>query len=389
MPVAEIHGTFGGQPEGCSGSPRRRWADIGLTEDVDAYNLLLEPHRRVLRPRARIGLCIEGILASTRPDESDPTESVPDLELPGAATAVLRLVTLFGAENVCLFARARPGGAAQLKTERWLHEICRCCERMGVLRCNIIFCGSTFGPNGKGAAADRLGLSHFVDQSFQGLSSVFSDSAGNISRRAEEQGGVLVHFASGSSSNRDFTAVDSDEVPIAMRRFYRSVESWDGFFRALEDAGIGAPHSDESGSDHGAWPDVAGVAAAGSSASGPYVPRSGSSVKERARGKRRGTRGGAKNRRAGLKGERQVDGGGGDGYLEQPRQTTSAATTTASPASGPDLAPVHPAPVVLPAGSFQGSERPRLQLKPRSTNLGDVGGMASVSEKTRHLFGRS
>lgn len=82
------------------------------------------------------------------------------------------------------------------KTNQWLQGS-NFFKKTGVLADNVVFVSAVNGPDGKGAAAARLGLSHFVDDKWEVLQSVFSDEAGNSGDLVRRFNGVLFHFASG------------------------------------------------------------------------------------------------------------------------------------------------------------------------------------------------
>merc|ERR1719367_1462069 len=106
---------------------------------------------------------------------------------------------MFGPSNVFLVSKVRIGGRMHKRTEQWLHEVSGFFEKTNVPKANIVFVGSVSGPDGKGTAAARLGLSHFVDDKWEVLQSVFSDAAGNSGDLVRHFNGVLFHFASGGA----------------------------------------------------------------------------------------------------------------------------------------------------------------------------------------------
>lgn len=64
---------------------------------------------------------------------------------------------------------------------------------------NVVFVSEVSGPNGKGVASKHLGLSHFVDNKWEVLQSVFADKAGNSGDLVQRFQGFLFHFANGGT----------------------------------------------------------------------------------------------------------------------------------------------------------------------------------------------
>jgi len=174
----------------------------------------------------RIGIDIGGVI--TRDGDPDATIMGSqwnfDWEAPGALNAVERIVKVFGGDNVFLVSKVKPGGAMQRRTEQWLHETMRFCEFTGLPRENIVYCAEMNGPNGKGVVAQRLGLSHFVDDKVACLEAVFHDSAGNSGHLIERFQGLLFHFAKGGAGGPP--ECDLSYVAPMMRRYYKTVASW-------------------------------------------------------------------------------------------------------------------------------------------------------------------
>lgn len=180
---------------------------------------------RQLALGARIGVDIGGVLTQTPSDFRAPGNWEDQIQWAsnGAFEGLTRLVQLFGPQNVFLVSKVHIGGSMHQRVERWLHETCMICQRTGLLRQNIFFTNSKNGYDGKGVVAGRLGLSHFVDDSFEVLESVFSDPCGNAGDDIRAKHGKLFHFASGGTGNR-LPVVEN--VPRSMRPYYCSVLSW-------------------------------------------------------------------------------------------------------------------------------------------------------------------
>lgn len=85
------------------------------------------------------------------------------------------------------------------RTQEWLNEPNGFLERVGIPAGNVVFVSAISGRYGKGAAAAQLGLSHFVDNKWEVLESVFEDKAGNSGDVVQRFDGILFHFASGGA----------------------------------------------------------------------------------------------------------------------------------------------------------------------------------------------
>lgn len=174
---------------------------------------------------SRIGVDVGGVLTKNPTDVPDHKrwEEQVDYAAPGALEGVKRLVQLFGPNNVHIVSKVHLGGSMQHKVEHWLHDTCMVCQRTGLRKDNIHFCESRSGPDGKGKVAQQLRLSHFVDDNFEVLESVFADPCGNSGDEVRRKRGRLFHFARGGSG---------DDLPLArdlsnaMRPYYRSVTGW-------------------------------------------------------------------------------------------------------------------------------------------------------------------
>mmetsp|Transcript_87357 Transcript_87357/g.187323 ORF Transcript_87357/g.187323 Transcript_87357/m.187323 type:complete len:438 (-) Transcript_87357:135-1448(-) len=399
---------------------RRRWADISLNEIELEEDEELEALRQGEgRPAwadfpcspvglalgfspanievPRIGVDIGGVITRARPgaDTDLLVDWGKDHEAPGAFAGLRRLVEIFGRQNVWLVSKVKPGGLMQRKTEHWLHETCRFCDSTGIPRSNVVFCGSINGPSGKGVVAERLGLSHFVDDNFECLLSVFGDRAGNAGHLVEKHRGLLLHFGRNGEGGTSMPSAvcEFGEVPPRMRRFYRAVTDWASLLRAFDSAGL----RKQSGSVGAAMtpPPSRGRDAAAVAAATPASVVAGGTTSSR--NKKRGSRGGARNR------EKASAGHPTSQQVVPPAQAQKspalgapAVTAVAAPESRPPPKPpavpatVLRAPVAAAtaaAPSPPAPSRPRLQLKPRSENLGAVGGKAEVTERTSRIFG--
>jgi len=147
------------------------------------------------------------------------------VEVPGATTGVQAIVEEFGPSNVFLVSKVRLRGKMHSMTKRWLCKAGGFLERTGIPEANVIFVEAVSGRNGKGAVAARLGLSHFVDDKWDVLQSVFSDAAGNSGDLVRHFGGVLFHFAPGGTGKWRFRLPAS--ITSQLHPYYRSVSCWD------------------------------------------------------------------------------------------------------------------------------------------------------------------
>jgi len=201
---------------------RRSWSDYPTTPCFASASTAKAPGTV-----PRIGIDVGGVL--TR--EGDPgymgslDEWDTSWEAPGAFDAVRKIVHVFGPENTFLVSKVKPGGNMHRRMEQWLHVTCRFCEVTGILKENIIFVRSIDGPEGKGVACHRYGLSHFVDDKIEVLKAVFEDEAGNSRHLVERYSGILFHFAKGGWGKMP-PPVDMGELAPMMRRHYKPVANW-------------------------------------------------------------------------------------------------------------------------------------------------------------------
>ena len=107
---------------------------------------------------------------------------------------------------------------------QWLQGPNGFLEKTGILPENVVFVRDRSGPNGKGVMAKRLGLSHFVDNRWDVLQSVFADKAGNSRGLVQSLQGILFHFATGGSG-RWKPAVPQD-MSSELEPHYYAVSGW-------------------------------------------------------------------------------------------------------------------------------------------------------------------
>lgn len=120
-------------------------------------------------------------------------------EVRGAIDAVCLIAELFGARNVFLVSRVRLGGNMHTMTKQCLHKPNGLLEQSKIPADNVVYVSCINGLYGKGVAAKRLGLSHFIDNKEDVLQSVFEDKCGNSGEIVERFDGILFHFASGGT----------------------------------------------------------------------------------------------------------------------------------------------------------------------------------------------
>eukprot|EP00933_Yihiella_yeosuensis_P077581 TRINITY_DN8815_c0_g1_i1.p1 TRINITY_DN8815_c0_g1~~TRINITY_DN8815_c0_g1_i1.p1 ORF type:complete len:293 (+),score=66.30 TRINITY_DN8815_c0_g1_i1:93-971(+) len=149
----------------------------------------------------RIGIDIDGVLTKYHMDgdKGDIDEDWYEKETsatPFAMEAVTELVVQFGADNVFIISKASERGLKK-HLEQWLHETMDICGKTGLLRKNIYFCSDVGGKSGKGAFAQNLGISHFVDDRDENLKAMYLDEAGNTQPQIDRHKGQLFHFAVG------------------------------------------------------------------------------------------------------------------------------------------------------------------------------------------------
>lgn len=175
----------------------------------------------------RIGIDIGGVL--TREGDGTGFNGGDEWdhlwESPGAFDAVGKILSVFGPENTFIVSKVSPGKTIHRKVEKWLHETIGFCQKTGFLKENIIYVPKVDGPDGKGPAAEQLGLAFFIDDKMEALNSVFSDDHGNSGYLVERWGGTLYHFAKGGCG-REEPQVDMDDVKPMMRRYYHATCNW-------------------------------------------------------------------------------------------------------------------------------------------------------------------
>ena len=125
----------------------------------------------------RIGIDVGGVLNKMNNDVDNGWHKDPSSEVNGAIDSVKQLVEIFGSDNV--FIVSKVGRKMQGLTDTWLFKTMKICERTGFKRENVHFCRERSGERGKGNIAKKLGLTHFIDDRPQCLTSVFEDKAGN------------------------------------------------------------------------------------------------------------------------------------------------------------------------------------------------------------------
>jgi len=152
-------------------------------------------------------------------------------EAPDALSSVRRVVEIFGAPNV--FIVSKLGKEMQVLTETWLHETMDVCKQTGLVRENIHFCTRKHGKDGKGAIAQKLKLSHFVDDNFECLESIFSDPVGNSRESVEQFHGKLLLFA---RSGLGSIPPDCPKLPRGMSRYFACVANWKQTMEQLDPA---------------------------------------------------------------------------------------------------------------------------------------------------------
>jgi hypothetical protein len=171
----------------------------------------------------RIGIDIGDVLTSAGKDSL--------WEVPGAIDAVCAVAEIFGSYNVFLVSRVRLGGRMHRMTKQWLERPNGLLERTCIPADNVEFVSTINGSDGKGTAAARLGLSHFVDNKWECLEAVFADPTGNSSEFVRRFDGILFHFASGGTGRW------KPKSPLSTRSkfkpHYCAVSGWSEILRLL------------------------------------------------------------------------------------------------------------------------------------------------------------
>jgi len=174
----------------------------------------------------RIGIDIGGVLLT-----ADMRRCSTVYDVPGGLDAIRIIVDIFGARNVFLVSKVRLGGRMHKRTQQWLTEPDGFLEKVGISPENVVFVSAINGPEGKGVAAARLGLSHFIDDKSDVLESVFADKAGNSGGSVQQFDGILFHFATGGTGRW------KPKAPIGMSRelasHYCPASGWPDVLRVL------------------------------------------------------------------------------------------------------------------------------------------------------------
>jgi len=174
----------------------------------------------------RIGIDIGGVLLT-----ADMRRCSTVYEVPGGLSAIRIIADIFGARNVFLVSKVRLGGRMHQRTQQWLSEPDGFLEKSGIPPGNVVFVSAINGVEGKGVAAARLGLSHFIDDKSDVLESVFADKAGNSGDLVRQFDGILFHFATGGIGRW------KPKAPIGMSRelasHYCPASGWSDVLRVL------------------------------------------------------------------------------------------------------------------------------------------------------------
>lgn len=194
-------------------------AQLSIDEDSssEATSLLERSVSQVLRTDIqppRIGIDIGNVLLKAGKD------------VRGSCRALRAILKFFGVDNVFLVSKVRENSKMHVATKEWLHGPHGFLERTGLPSKNVRFVSEIDGPDGKGAAADMLGLSHFVDDRWEVLQAVFADKAGNSGDLVRRHRGTLFHFACGSKPTRP-------EMSSEMESHYCVVAGWSDVLESL------------------------------------------------------------------------------------------------------------------------------------------------------------
>lgn len=179
-------------------------------------------------PRAeepRIGIDIGDVLTSA------DNHSGTLWDVPGSVEALRAITEIFGSHNVFLVSKVRVGGWMHQRTEEWLHGPRGFLEKVGIPAENVRFVSRIKGRDGKGIAALNLGLSHFVDNKFEVLESIFTDEAGNSREFVQKFDGILFHFASGGTGQ--WKPRPPQRVCSKLGSHYYAVSGWSAVVHCL------------------------------------------------------------------------------------------------------------------------------------------------------------
>lgn len=118
-----------------------------------------------------------------------------------------------------------------VKSKQWLEEPRGLLERAQIPFENIIFVSDVRGRDGKGVAAKRLGLSHFVDNREDVLQAIFEDNVGNSREYVEHFDGILFHFAERGAGK--WKPKPSPSTSQELKAHYCAVSGWEDVLRQL------------------------------------------------------------------------------------------------------------------------------------------------------------
>jgi hypothetical protein len=187
----------------------RNWQEIsdereGTVSELPISNMDMSKSLPGKEPS--IGIDLGGVLNQHNNDVKGDTTNwhlSTTSEAPGAMDGVKELVNRFGAENVHVVSKLTVGSAMETNSKTWLFKTMDICRRTGMLRKNVHFVNDISGPLGKGVIAQKLGLSHFIDDKGGALDAVASDREGNSIESINKHDGQLFHFARSGNKKND------------------------------------------------------------------------------------------------------------------------------------------------------------------------------------------
>eukprot|EP01065_Artemidia_motanka_P035357 TRINITY_DN43281_c0_g1_i1.p2 TRINITY_DN43281_c0_g1~~TRINITY_DN43281_c0_g1_i1.p2 ORF type:complete len:349 (+),score=82.30 TRINITY_DN43281_c0_g1_i1:66-1049(+) len=177
--------------------------------------------------RSRLGIDVGGVLNQHLNDTGGTVDwhTCTSSAAPGMLQAVRFLVSVFRPENVFVVSKLTVGGPQQRRTEHWLTETMDFFNETGMCPANVHFCNCISGPEGKGVVAQKLGLSHFIDDKHEVLESVIGDRAGNSGDcvAAHRGGPTLFHFARSGIGDQP---PRRPRLSSALDKYYVGVANW-------------------------------------------------------------------------------------------------------------------------------------------------------------------
>lgn len=152
--------------------------------------------------------------------------------VPQAVDGVRGLVKIFGAQNVFIVSKVKLHGPVHLACCEALAKSGGFLEKVGIPLENVVFVPAVSGPHGKGSVGEKLGLTHFVDDRYDVLQSIYADESSNSGHLVRKFNGMLFHFEHGGRCTRRPSAPAG--MPASLIKHYHAVSGWPELIAALD-----------------------------------------------------------------------------------------------------------------------------------------------------------